>query len=87
MAIDSDEEVRKPRSLLTKLEFVFVYVENIDDENAKGGNKEGNENENDDDEFINGLWSKGNDVFSCYIDDKDSEEANKGGKKKRNQKR
>ncbi|KAJ8428464.1 hypothetical protein Cgig2_012531 [Carnegiea gigantea] len=83
VAIDSDEEVRKPRSLLTKLEFVSVFVKNIDDENAKAGNKEGNENEDDDDEFIDGLWSKGNDVFSCYVDDEDLEEANEGRKKKK----
>ena len=63
-AIETNEVCRELTGLLSKLKFVCVYVEHIDDGKSKGGNKHGNAKKDNsyfadaDDESIDRLWPK-----------------------------
>ena len=67
VAIVCDAEVRERIGMLTKFEYICVYVEHIDNDKAEegGGDKEGNRIEDDDyfadndDESTNKLWLVG----------------------------
>ena len=89
VAIETDEVVRELIRLLENHEFVCVYVEYVDDENAegRGRNEEGNGIEHDsylanaDNDSSDRLSSEGLDVFSSDVNGEDLEDARE--KKKR----